>query len=165
MGRLGHGGRTVDAETNAGTHGGGGDDGGVGRVGASWWEEGGSVGVVGEGSGLFRCAFGGCGDVEDVWLRLSLVMWTRRARGFCESLSKSFVCAGGDFFGCHRTVGFPGVVDGLADLGFGLFLLTKTLCRSSGFGHKVYLAVAREIRAESTFARRTTLRSCSRDGR
>ena len=117
---------------------------------------------------LVPCAFGRCGHVEDgllgLILSLLVLLWTRGARGFCKALSKSLVCSRSDFFGCHGTVGFPGIVDGFADLGFGLFLFAETFCCCCGFGDQIDLSMAGEVRTESALARCTALRSCSRDG-
>ena len=59
---------------------------------------------------------------------MDALAWAGRARGgvvVVEGLGESLVGAGGDFFCCHRPVGFARVIDGLADLGFGLFLLAQ----------------------------------------
>ena len=62
-----------------------------------------------------------------------------------EGLGESLVGAGGDFFCCHGAVGFAGVVDGFADLGFGFFLFAQAFGRGSGFGDQVYLSVAGQV--------------------
>ena len=88
----------------------------------------------------------------------------RRAIVSGEGLGESLVCAGGDFFRCHGAVGFAGVGDGFADLGFGFFLFAQALGGGGGFGGEVYLSVAGEVGAESAFASGTGLGSSWWDG-
>lgn len=98
---------------------------------------------------------------------MDALAWAGRARGgvvVVEGLGKSLVGAGGDFFCCHRPVGFARVIDGFADLGFGLFLLAQAFGGGGGFGGQVYLSVAGQVGAESTFASGTRLGFRWRDG-
>ena len=51
-----------------------------------------------------------------------------------EGLGEFLVGAGSDFFCCHGSVGFAGVVDCFADLGFGFFLFAQAFGGGGGFG-------------------------------
>ena len=62
--------------------------------------------------------------------------WAGRARSVVagEGLGEFLVGAGGYFFRGHGAVGFAGVVDGFADLGFGFFLFAQAFGGGGGFG-------------------------------
>lgn len=129
MAALGNCSYGVDVRAETGTDGRGWDDGGVRAVGACRDVSGGGA-VSSMGAFLGRC-----GDV-DAWLFLLLwlLLGPRRAGVFGERLGEFLVCTSGNFFRCHRAVGFSGVVDGFADLGFGFFLLAESFGCCEGFG-------------------------------